>query len=1003
MKKTLLLLTFLITSLSFAQNLVRKPDKYTIGDRVTTADTLMVMGADNTYSGDYIFTTDLATQLSALIGGGSLSQLSDLTDVNFTSLQAGEHLYYNGSNWVNRQNSYINGVSLVGNLLTFSRAGLDAFSGSVDLSSLAGGGGLVDSVNGEVGTVVLTTDDISDTLLHRYTNDSDIQRLATTSGTNTGDQTLSLGGVGNSELTISGGNTVTLPSGGEGSSTAQLTTFDNQGSELDAENVADGLKELDINSVNDATTVAQLKEELEELRASFQQLKDENFNSNEGEIYRNEFEDLTGLITDTPTGTITIENPIGTAVLPQQALTIRYTTTGKNYASYNLPQSYDRYLIQCYFSTIKSSDNLGYKDLMQFGQNADGGSELAQITVNHHATNGPRIYGINLDNVASTQYSYFGKYVADGEWSLIGADIDRIAGTIKYYYNGTFVKQQTIGTRTLDYVTLGGANNAGTVLQFSSLTINTQQFSETVENDFSIGEKVTTYIDYTVKDDTNVADYTGMHAYRFDPDGGSNYVDGPLPFAEDIYSSYTTANGEVRFNRGVKHKLRDLTESHSISLGVGTTDADNNYIVSSYGIGDKAKLDTSIVADSGLWILDDPVNNIYKQAIANSTYIAKVWYNESMGLRKATTLLDIETYIGTYYVDAGDLYVRLWDGSDPSLAVVDIGSNTGFTTNDYCAVDGVHFRFSGISTAPYSLYKNNDFSQGSSASVSDYSFLLYNKFYQNWDGSRYDEQAVAGNSSASINLNSNGTAAYNTVEDSYIGIRFTAGKFNSLAAFNVVKNIIVNHITFDGSVVGGGTIDTPMRCINNLIYVSPRHADNDNYHMTKSQPGHGIVIQSGFENQYVEIINNISMIHYNHDALPWTGGANCVHLTASSLTANSIIDYNMYYRSDDCDTWGAYFSAGINNDFDAYKANLLNNTVTFGLNGGDPESHSIIATELPTLRADKTPVSGKWLSTNPKPTSTGNGYNYDFTQWRKYITKDASGRNLGLIRNIGAY
>jgi len=53
------------------------------------------------------------------------------------------------------------------------------------------GGGAVDSVNGQTGTVVLDTDDINDTATNRYTTDTDITRLANTSGTNTGDQDLS--------------------------------------------------------------------------------------------------------------------------------------------------------------------------------------------------------------------------------------------------------------------------------------------------------------------------------------------------------------------------------------------------------------------------------------------------------------------------------------------------------------------------------------------------------------------------------------------------------------------------------------------------------------------------------------------------------------------------------------------------------------------------------------------------------------------------------------------
>lgn len=53
-----------------------------------------------------------------------------------------------------------------------------------------GGGGAVDSVNGSTGVVVLDTDDIDDTATNRYTNDTDVTRLAGTSGTNTGDQNL---------------------------------------------------------------------------------------------------------------------------------------------------------------------------------------------------------------------------------------------------------------------------------------------------------------------------------------------------------------------------------------------------------------------------------------------------------------------------------------------------------------------------------------------------------------------------------------------------------------------------------------------------------------------------------------------------------------------------------------------------------------------------------------------------------------------------------------------
>ena len=57
-----------------------------------------------------------------------------------------------------------------------------------------GGTGAVDSVNTQTGVVVLDTDDIEDTATNRYTNDTDITRLANTEGTNTGDQVLPVAG-----------------------------------------------------------------------------------------------------------------------------------------------------------------------------------------------------------------------------------------------------------------------------------------------------------------------------------------------------------------------------------------------------------------------------------------------------------------------------------------------------------------------------------------------------------------------------------------------------------------------------------------------------------------------------------------------------------------------------------------------------------------------------------------------------------------------------------------
>lgn len=64
----------------------------------------------------------------------------------------------------------------------------------------------VTSVNGQVGIVVLDTDDIADTATNRYTNDTDVTRLVNTSGTNTGDQDISGIGTNATAITTLQGN-----------------------------------------------------------------------------------------------------------------------------------------------------------------------------------------------------------------------------------------------------------------------------------------------------------------------------------------------------------------------------------------------------------------------------------------------------------------------------------------------------------------------------------------------------------------------------------------------------------------------------------------------------------------------------------------------------------------------------------------------------------------------------------------------------------------------------
>jgi hypothetical protein len=56
-----------------------------------------------------------------------------------------------------------------------------------------GGGGAVDSVNGQTGVVVLDTGDVASVVDSRYVTDADLTKLSNLSGTNTGDQTSIVG------------------------------------------------------------------------------------------------------------------------------------------------------------------------------------------------------------------------------------------------------------------------------------------------------------------------------------------------------------------------------------------------------------------------------------------------------------------------------------------------------------------------------------------------------------------------------------------------------------------------------------------------------------------------------------------------------------------------------------------------------------------------------------------------------------------------------------------
>lgn len=160
------------------------PTTRTVNGHALSSDVIVTKGdvglgnADNTSDLNKPISTATQTALNAKANTSSLATVATSGDYDDLSNKPTIPAQFNPIAGTN--------ISLSG---TYPNVTFNASGG--------GGGGSVDSVNGQTGVVVLDADDIDDTsTTNKFVTSDDLTTISNTSGTNTGDQTLTgLGGV----------------------------------------------------------------------------------------------------------------------------------------------------------------------------------------------------------------------------------------------------------------------------------------------------------------------------------------------------------------------------------------------------------------------------------------------------------------------------------------------------------------------------------------------------------------------------------------------------------------------------------------------------------------------------------------------------------------------------------------------------------------------------------------------------------------------------------------
>jgi len=736
----------------------------------------------------------------------------------------------------------------------------------------------------------------------------------------------------------------------------------------------------------------------------------------EGQVYINNFDDLTGLILNETNGTVTASPIIGT-ITPEvtNALTIDHVEGGSVTAAIDLGQAYDRLYIQWYSSVIKDAGATNYTNHLEVGSAIEA-NEAAQILFRHDvSTLRWKPYGTSQGG-----YQDMNRWTNSGTWYKYGMILDRVNLTVEFFVNGVSYGQIAAKNRDLRYITLGGTGNnkVGYKVQYTALSVNTNHFQDIVTNSNGIGTYVTQFVDYSSIENTNYngvdlsaldkSHWTGRHSEPFDPDGATNYIDGPTPYTYNLIDNNNLfgKGDKILYKKGVTHKIENLSRGHKTALNGAYIPTLFNTI-DAYGEGSMPIIDSSMKANPFDWEIYDALNGIYRMSLNNVNYATGAWQEGgNKAMRKTFLLANMKNQSGCWFEDGTYFYIRLWDDTNPALQNISIGTNQVPSFGDYTEIRNLHWRHANILVNNEMLVEHCEFSKSSGATVTN-AIFRDNKLYDNWSGVDYGATEASnpglglGGSGlgGAIGLKERALVYRNTIEDSYLAVSIFSDAHDAVFAFNEIKNTIVNTISI---LNGQGAYDAtrPILIANNTVFASPRHIDNDPYPLSRDQPGHAFVHQNGDGGNF-KFVNNLMLLHYNQN-ISTTSVMNTMSFTNLSLTnAKGIIGYNRYYITPISNSPSAIFNLGAGNNIATWRTVLGNSGDFTDLDGvSNPDSTSEVVNTLPVLVAEFTDTSGKWLETDATPVLTDEGYYIDYASLG--ITHDLLGNTLGNSLSIGA-